>query len=344
MNLNKSACPIWNTPALTKFSFNEYKSWWRSPRVCGQYILTSDGEGEIQNLEDYDRIKLTSWLTEQRRYGNSQPEITREVISEVKQRRTTRVNERADNILGYFESKSPVVGTIISISKFDVDVATLDDSEAQDKFAELFELLCLSESASNYDLGFLLQYLEKQSLIRIKRTDYPLELILTLEGYMRLDAIREVSTDSTKAFVAMWFDDSMTDAWAIGIQPAIIEAGYDPVRIDQKEHTNRIDDEIIAEIRRARFVVADFTHGKYGSDLLSENCGARGGVYYEAGFAHGLSIDVIFTCRKDMIEEIHFDTRQFNHITWSKPEDLKKALYNRISAVFGDGPLKPSGF
>ena len=84
MNLKKSACPIWNTPASTKFLFNEYKSWWRSPRVCGQYILTSDGEGEIQTLEDYDRIKLTSWLTEQRRYGNSQPEITREVISESK--------------------------------------------------------------------------------------------------------------------------------------------------------------------------------------------------------------------------------------------------------------------
>ena len=105
------------------------------------------------------------------------------------------------------------MGTIIRIPKFDVDVATLDDSEAQDKFAELFELLCLSESVSNYDLGFLFQYLEKQSLIRITRTNYPLELILTLEGYMRLDTIREVSTDSTKAFVAMWFDDSMTDAW-----------------------------------------------------------------------------------------------------------------------------------
>ena len=33
----------------------------------------------------------------------------------------------------------------------------------------------------------------------------------------------------------------------------------EPVRIDQKERLNKIDDEIIAEIRRSRFLVADFT-------------------------------------------------------------------------------------
>ena len=46
------------------------------------------------------------------------------------------------------------------------------------------------------------------------------------------------------------------------------------MRIDRHEHVNKIDDEIIAEIRRARFVVADFTHG---------DTGGRGSVYYEAG-------------------------------------------------------------
>ena len=119
-----------------------------------------------------------------------------------------------------------------------------------------------------------------------------------------------------------------------GINPAITKARFEPIRIDQKEHTNKIDDEIIAEIRRARFVVADFTHGEDG---------ARGGVYYEAGFAHGLGIKVIFTCREDQIDDLHFDTRQFNHITWNTPEELKEKLTHRISAVFGDGPKKNSG-
>lgn len=41
-----------------------------------------------------------------------------------------------------------------------------------------------------------------------------------------------------------------------------------------------------------------------------------------------------------MIDLVHFDTQQFNHITWSTPEDLKDALQKRIGAVIGDGPLK----
>ncbi|HZU50969.1 MAG TPA: hypothetical protein VE968_03750 [Sphingomicrobium sp.] len=116
-----------------------------------------------------------------------------------------------------------------------------------------------------------------------------------------------------------------------GIEPAIREAGYEPLRIDRKEHLNKIDDEIIAEIRRSRFLVADFTHG---------DTGARGGVYYEAGFAHGLNIPVIFTCRADAIDKVHFDTRQYNHITWATPDELKERLAKRITATLGDGSLK----
>ena len=130
----------------------------------------------------------------------------------------------------------------------------------------------------------------------------------------------------------MWFDGSMNEAWDDGIAPAVHDAGYEPVRIDRVEHVNKIDDEIIAEIRRARFVIADFTHG---------DTGARGGVYYEAGFAHGLGIPVIFTCRKDRLGEVHFDTRQYNHIVWETPEELQDQLVKRIAAVLGDGPIPP---
>ena len=122
----------------------------------------------------------------------------------------------------------------------------------------------------------------------------------------------------------MWFDDSMDEAFEKGIEPAITEAGFRPLRVDRKEHVNKIDDEIIAELRRSRFLVADFTHGEDG---------ARGGVYYEAGFAHGLNLPVIFTCRKDMMKKLHFDTNHYNHIEWTTPADLREKLKNRILAV-----------
>ena len=58
--------------------------------------------------------------------------------------------------------------------------------------------------------------------------------------------------------MAMWFDDEMDAAYSNGIEPAIIDAGYRPVRIDRKPDVNKIDDEIIAEIRRSRFLVSGF--------------------------------------------------------------------------------------
>ncbi|MFN3076853.1 MAG: hypothetical protein ABT940_08250, partial [Alphaproteobacteria bacterium] len=159
------------------------------------------------------------------------------------------------------------------------------------------------------------------------------EYRLTPLGYHHLTEIETKVIDSQQAFVAMWFDGSMTKVYDDAILQAIQDSGYKPVRIDRKDHNNKIDDEIISEIRRSRFVVADFTHGI---------CGPRGGVYYEAGFAHGLNIPVIFTCQKDAVTDVHFDTRQYNHILWTtdKLDEFRAALMNRITATIGDGPLK----
>ena len=77
-------------------------------------------------------------------------------------------------------------------------------------------------------------------------------------------------------------------------------------------------------------MVADVTHGDEG---------ARGGVYYEAGFAHGLGLDVIFTCDKEHFDDVHFDIKHRNHILWNADdlEGFKISLKNRIEAVIGRG-------
>ena len=120
----------------------------------------------------------------------------------------------------------------------------------------------------------------------------------------------------------------MNDAYNHGIAPGIEDSGYKPYRTDRDEYIDRIDDHIIAEIRRSKFLVADFSHGVDG---------VRGSVYYEAGFAHGLNIPVIFVCREGSTR--HFDTDHFNHIIWTSPEELRKRLRDRILHVIGQGPL-----
>ena len=125
----------------------------------------------------------------------------------------------------------------------------------------------------------------------------------------------------------MWFDPELYPAWSEGIEPALRDAGYTPVRVDRVEYNEKIDDRIIAEIRRSGLVVADFT-------------GDRGGVYYEAGFAQGLGLPVIFTIRKDEIKRLHFDTRQYNHIAWETPAELRERLHYRVMATLGPGQMR----
>ncbi|GIV61049.1 MAG: hypothetical protein KatS3mg043_2138 [Rhodothermaceae bacterium] len=143
---------------------------------------------------------------------------------------------------------------------------------------------------------------------------------LTLKGWQRVDELRRTGRDSEQAFVAMWFDASMTEAWAHGIRPALEDTGWKPIRIDTVAHNEKIDDRIVAEIRRSGLLVADFT-------------GHRGGVYFEAGLAMGLGLPVIWTCRVDHLNGLHFDTRQYNHIVWHEATDLRERLRLRIEAT-----------
>jgi nucleoside 2-deoxyribosyltransferase len=132
--------------------------------------------------------------------------------------------------------------------------------------------------------------------------------------------LQKTEAGNKRAFVAMWFDSTMKDFYEKGIKPAVEEAGYTAVRVDLKEFNNKICDEIIAEIKRCKFLISDFS-------------GQRGGVYFEAGFAKGLGRPTIFTVKKEDVKKLHFDTRQYNHIVYDSPEDLHKKLYNRICAT-----------
>jgi hypothetical protein len=127
----------------------------------------------------------------------------------------------------------------------------------------------------------------------------------------------------------MWFDKQTQSAWTDGIKPAVeVDCGWRALRIDLEEHNDDVVDRILGSIRSSRFLVAEFT-------------GHRNGVYFEAGFAKGLGIDVIWVCNEKKINEAHFDTNHFCHVIWTTPADLREKLANRIRATIGEGNYKP---
>ena len=124
-----------------------------------------------------------------------------------------------------------------------------------------------------------------------------------------------------RCFVVMSFAPKLESAFSEGIRSAIeLDCGLTVVRMDGVEHNEKICDRIIVEIRKAQFVVADFTLH-------------RAGVYFEAGFAAALGRTVIWACRKDELAKTHFDTRQYNHIDWETPAELRRRLTERRQAT-----------
>lgn len=291
-----------------------------SPRTDGEYRLSEEAYEFIisrRTLSDKVKAKLTTWLVDQRRLGVVYPVITYEIAHsfvETDSIHALPVARRAERLLRLLVHESKEIGYTVVIH-------------------DCFErAMAWSESTSHDQVLFLLQYLQNQELIenydhRVTGSGRCLATV-SVKGFEFLEEI-VVNPDSSQAFVAMWFDDEMNEAYDKGIKPAIERAGYRPLRIDLKDDVIKIDDEIFAEIRRSRFLVADMTQG---------DDGARGGVYYEAGLASGLGLPVIYTCFHEKKNLLSFDTRQFFHIFWVSPKDLREQLHLRILARIGRGP------
>ena len=173
----------------------------------------------------------------------------------------------------------------------------------------------LVDATSSDELDYLLNSLADRNYLKAEAVRC---YSVAVEGWERLEPIS--GGIPGRCFVAMSFDPSVNGAYQEGIYLAVKGCGFEPVRIDLVHHNEKICDKILAEIRSCQFMVADFTL-------------QRAGVYFEAGFAMGLGRPVIWMCRKDDFENTHFDTRQYNHIVWETPQDLRENLADRIRAT-----------
>lgn len=138
-------------------------------------------------------------------------------------------------------------------------------------------------------------------------------LIVTAKGW---DTIGAGHSIAGTCFIAMAFKDEMESAHA-AIERAVRAVQLIPLRVDKVEHNQNINDFILAEIRNAEVVIAEFSQH-------------NAGVYFEAGFALGLGREVIYICRKEDFDRSHFDTRAYNHIVWKDEAELEARLVARL--------------
>lgn len=275
---------------------------------CGKFNISEEAMDELRRGELAEHRYLLSAAC--RNWSGAQwPKIRTENINElIQQVPNLSVAEKLDRLLLLLADRTP---RLDGVSDF------IEDRD--------YPLLVMHDGA---EVAPMLAALSRLGYIQLSNTS----IRLNIAGWTRISELRASGSQSRQAFVAMWFDQSVDALYEQAIAPAIRDAGYEPVRVDKTEHVNRIDDEIISQIRRSRFMVADFT-------------GQRQGVYFEAGMMMGLGRNVIWMCQKKEIEaqQPHFDVRQYNFITWEQETlpDARKRLTDRIGAVEGQGPGKP---
>jgi len=242
-----------------------------------------------------------------------------------------RINTKNDLMEGVFLPSTPLEQVDMLIEYIASQQASLSEFVRFDSSKDY--PICFAKNES--DFCFIVKSAYELDYIKGRGKDNPILdnggrlhlsdelLMLTLQGWEKVQELKEQSPYSKQVFVAFHFDPNeiMKGIYDSAIAPAVSECGLLPYVTLDDDHGNSITDVIIAGIRKSRFVIADVTDA-------SQN------VYYEAGFAYGLGVPVILTCREDSAEnDMKFDTSHIKHILWKDGEDLRIRLINRIVAM-----------
>lgn len=165
---------------------------------------------------------------------------------------------------------------------------------------------------------------------RHKTLSDPLILVdttLTLEGWQKYSELKQSDKQSRLAFMAMPFKcPELTRAFEECFKPATASTGFELRRVIDSQGAGLIDDQIRVGIRRSRLVICELA-------------GHNQGAYWEAGFAEGIGIPVIYTCREDEFSKIHFDTSHLVTVRWS-PSNLGEAAKRLTATIRATLPME----
>lgn len=317
-----AGCPICQDVSAKTSSLPRRDAYQCHCPQCGEFRIDRSAKVNLSRSDYAERQKVSAWVVQ------NQPQVvtikdTERAIDSLQ----PSLSQRAERMLRFIVTCFPP-GALFSLpdsaAAADIGSYAIPDSTGEDVYY-LKRLKAVGWNQSRDETLFMLTEVlcnEMGLLVSQNNHDYR----VSPKGLLHLEGRRE--GPSLVGFCAMWFSPEVETLWTDVITHAIKDAGYEPLRIDEQPHNGKIDDAIMAAIRAARFVVSDFT-------------GSRGGVYYEAGFAHGLGLPVIFMCRDG--DELHFDVRQYNCIFWKANDlaDARERLKNRIVATLGQGPKAP---
>ena len=319
---NRTPCPICRTPNITRAAAGTSTAEIHCPR-CGRFQVQTLAETQLMN---------------------SPPAFPpQHLLSGLCRNTWDILGEKLLITVDLFKSWTELDKVAKLVLPRDTDLATKGDyllKYLRRRSKSLAECVTLSPSelavgfcANKNELLFCLRYLAEKNLIeedsaaprKGPQQSAGLTYRLTPAGWAALDAATATKTRPI-AVVTLSLDKDADTLWTQGLSAGAQAAGFTAVRVDSKEHGNKINDEIVVDLRHADCVVADLT----GQNPLA---------YFEAGLATGLGKPVFWTCEESEARDkkIFLETRQYLVTTWTrdKLDDFSRRLAQRIEAALG---------
>jgi hypothetical protein len=282
--------------------------YWYKCTKCGDFKISYNAKENM--LGNIDLQKISSWISEKNKVFGENPFLDSETIETILNQRDRRIQEKFDCFMKYIAGLP---------NKKEMLAEDMNHCYVYNE-SELEKLILKAEKE-----GFI-QKSTRPSIIATANSSSSYQREqgykftgLTFEGQEYVENLDLPNKHSHNIFMAFWFDKDVQSVFDNTVKPAIDKAGFLAERVSSSttELDGKISDEIIAKIKSSRAVIADCT-------------GQRQAVYFEAGFAMGMRIPVIWTCRKSDVQDICFDANHYPFILWETPKELAEKIVNRL--------------
>ena len=190
---------------------------------CIEYRVTFSAARDLAEIANPVKPRVSRWIHDQCRSG-AIPTIMVRDIEFLCSLKPLPFEERANRVLLHFAEQTTIYGVPISLFKDP-------------------EFWAIAETFKGADGEFILRYLRDRKYVQFPNAGNG-DASLTGDGFREVDRLKENRGELSQGFVAMWFDPQMDAIWREGLKPAIEDAGFEPIRLDETEHNNKICDEI----------------------------------------------------------------------------------------------------
>jgi len=276
-------------------------------RICGEFYVTGTALSMLGNRADSESKQYILWS------------ITRQADL-----KGQRIDFNSSNIDLLIESANPPENPLEQMDlllNYILHKTHHGGEEVRFEFNRDYPIIW---ARNEQEIKFVIAMLIERGLINGKPSPPSSSVngryYLTANGWERCEELSMKGVYSRRVFMAMKFNDTeLEDLYEKSFKKAVEATGFELRKLNEGSEAGLLDPQMEVRIRNSRFMIADLTHD-------------NSGVYWEAGFATGLNKPVIYTCRFDKTDIIHWDTNHRKYIPWN-PDNPTQAVEELKSVI-----------